>query len=339
MALRFSSFNYLILYVMGAALTTSPVLVIWTGLAAAATWSACVFIVISLHGTITVGSLRLVDARLTTTEQLRIYLDPLFVSIVAYQAQLLVLLLGSSVLAFGVWRSRRSLFERIQIAAERRNLARFLPADLADDLASGPALEAVSRKPVAVLFVDIVGYTAISERMVPEAALTLLSAFRARVAAVVVEHGGTIDKFIGDGVMVTFGTRNDGADIYAEQSLRCTLEIVDDMERWNKGREAANEAPLRVGMGLQCGEMLVGTIGAIERLEHTVLGDAVNVASRLERLTREYGTLALVGEAVFERALRDCGNLDLLERFGPCIRLEIRGRLEAIEGRAMLANQ
>jgi adenylate cyclase len=135
--------------------------------------------------------------------------------------------------------------------------------------------------------------------------------------------------------MATFGTREGETSLDAQSALRCALGAADALERWNAERTARGEDGLRVGIGLQCGEALVATIGTGERLEHTVIGDVVNVASRLERLTRQYGTPLLVSEQVFAAAGREGLDRDLPDRFAVPEPFEIRGRSGRIEARPL----
>ena len=125
------------------------------------------------------------------------------------------------------------------------------------------------------------------------------------MARVVFAHDGTVDKYIGDAIMVHFGTPRPQKDDPV-RALACAAEMIAEVGRWNAERERAGEAPIGIGIGMHYGEVLVGNIGDARRLEYTVLGDTVNVASRLERLTRETGASLVVSDDLV-RAVHGCG--------------------------------
>jgi class 3 adenylate cyclase len=133
----------------------------------------------------------------------------------------------------------------------------------------------------------------------------LLRGFHGRLARVVFAHDGTIDKYIGDAIMVHFGTPRPQKDDPV-RALACAAAMIAEIGRWNAERERAGDAPIGIGIGVHYGEVLVGNIGDARRLEYTVLGDTVNVASRLERLTRETGTSLVVSDELV-RAVHACG--------------------------------
>ncbi len=133
------------------------------------------------------------------------------------------------------------------------------------------------------MFVDVRGFTRLAEEVPPERLADLLAEFRGRVAGAVFAHGGTIDKFIGDGVLAVFGTPEPRPDD-AARALRAAFAVLDAVAGWAPGHRAGGGPA--VGIGLHHGEVFAGVIGRGDLLEHTVIGDTVNVAERLERLTR-----------------------------------------------------
>jgi adenylate cyclase len=137
---------------------------------------------------------------------------------------------------------------------------------------------------VAVLFVDIVGFTAFADARTPDEVVRTLREFHALMEREVFRHSGTLDKYLGDGLMATFGTPFVGkAD--AINALRCAQAMMAAADRWNNQRKAAGEAPIRVSFGLHYGPVVLGDIG-VTCLEFAVIGSTVNAASRLEALTR-----------------------------------------------------
>jgi adenylate cyclase len=177
-----------------------------------------------------------------------------------------------------------------------------------------------------VLFVDIVGFTRLCEELRPERCIALLRSFHARMARCVFAHGGTLDKYIGDGVMATFGTLEPRADD-AARALACAEAMLAEVTRWNAKRVARGAAPVAVGIGLHHGPVTVGNVGDERQLEFTAIGDTVNVANRLERLTREGRGPLVVSQALVE-AVRAAGPAmeRCLHRLQPAGTVRLRGR-------------
>jgi adenylate cyclase len=182
----------------------------------------------------------------------------------------------------------------------RADLARYVSPDVADAMASrsAPDFGAPANRRVAVLFADIIGFTAMAEKLPPERVVALLRSFHTRACNSVFAHGGTLDKFLGDGLMATFGMLAVEEDC-ARRALACACEIQMEIERWCVKREARGAHRIAVAVGVHYGPVVVGNVGADRRLEFTVVGDPVNVANRLERLTRDYGCrIAVSGDAL-----------------------------------------
>jgi adenylate cyclase len=171
---------------------------------------------------------------------------------------------------------------------------KYIPADLVKTLVS-EGIEphpGGSIRPLTVLFADIAGFTGLSERL-GDQIIPLLASYLDTMSREVSGHGGTIDKFIGDAVMAFWGAPAADAD-HAVHACRAALAC----QRALRGSGLADDSgrPLRVRIGVNSGDMLVGNIGSELRLNYTVIGDAVNVASRLEGANKEYGTEIIIGE-------------------------------------------
>lgn len=199
----------------------------------------------------------------------------------------------------------RSLVARAAVAAaQRARLARHFSPNVVRALARrsggrpGPRLQRV-----AVLFVDLRGFTGFTARHSPREIVELLQEFHALVADAVFARDGTLDKYLGDGVMITFGTPEPGADD-PERALDCVLALIRGGETWSRARVAHGREGVRLAIGAQLGEVLVGEFGDARRLEFAVLGDAVNVASRLQEFARDRDAVAALGDD-FVRTLRD----------------------------------
>ena len=189
-------------------------------------------------------------------------------------------------------RARRRRFER-----ERRNLSRYFSPQIAEALAGRDEPYSLEREQMAaVMFVDIRGFTAMAEGLPPEDAIALLRRFHAQVEETVFAEGGTLDKYLGDGAMATFGVPEARGDD-ALAALRAARRLSEAITADNAGDET-----MEIGIGLHHGPVLMGNVGAERRLEFTVVGDTVNVASRLEALTKELGVRVVASDALVSRA-------------------------------------
>lgn len=184
--------------------------------------------------------------------------------------------------------------ERIRV---RATLSRYVSSDVAEELLKDREGLGFGgqRRHITVLFSDIRGFTSISEQIGPEQVVSLLSDYLGQVTHIVFKHGGTIDKFIGDAVFAIFGAPKPYGDD-ALRAVKTGLEMIELVEslgpKWTKviGR------PLKIGVGINSGDAVVGSIGSEIRSEFTAIGDTVNLGSRLEGLTKELGVPMLVSE-------------------------------------------
>jgi adenylate cyclase len=190
--------------------------------------------------------------------------------------------------------------ERRRAAAERAraNLARYFSPNLVSLLADrDEPLGPVRRETVAVLFVDIVGFTRMAEKMAPEAVVSMLRDFHERMAAQIFACGGTIEKYIGDAIFAVFGLPTSGPDD-AVHALCCAGRMLGALDTWNAERGACGEAALAVGIGINYGPAVLGDVGSDQGLSFTVIGDTVNTADRLQKLTRSLQTPLVVADSV-----------------------------------------
>jgi adenylate cyclase len=324
---RLPNFLYFGIFLASMALSYSPTLVIWAGLASIAAWSTGFLWIVSLPGTMPTTSRTQLDTGLSPETIISNFLNPQSVSLTSWYNQLVFLALVTGILALAVWRSRRLVYRRAAAEAERTALSRYFSPNLVQELATrSHELAQPAVQPVAVLFADMVGFTAISERLTPEALVALLREFHGRLVQIAFAHGGTLDKYIGDGIMVHFGTpRPQKQDPI--QALACAGAMIEEIRGWSVDRVERGEVPIEIGIGVHYGEVLVGNIGDARRLEYTVLGDTVNVASRLERLTREAGVPLIVSDDLVV-AVRGCGQDPclMIKDLAPDAERTVRGR-------------
>ncbi len=203
---------------------------------------------------------------------------------------------------YAVYRSIYMIRRIGHVESQKASLARYFSPDVVQEITTQPeVLGSGQRQKVTVLFSDIRNFTRMSEGMDPDALASFLTEYRARMTRTVFENGGTLDKFVGDAVMATFGTPRPasapGAD--SRNAVAAARAMISALESWNAERSAGGLAEVRIGIGIHTGEVFAGTIGSEGRLEYTVIGDAVNTASRIESLCKKFNAVLLISEQVY----------------------------------------
>jgi adenylate cyclase len=221
--------------------------------------------------------------------------------------------------------------DRQRMAAERarNNLSRYFSPNIVELLAAqDEPLGAGRRETVAVLFADIVAFTGMAELMAPEDVLALLREFHTRMTAQIFASGGTVDQYMGDGILAVFGATAASPDD-AASALNCAEMMLQTLERWNHERDEKGDARLDIGIGLNYGPVVLGDVGSEHGMSFTAIGDTVNTAARLQVMTRSLKTQLVVGDAVV-RAIQALSPEVAAERIG---RLEDLGE-HSLRGRA-----
>jgi adenylate cyclase len=154
------------------------------------------------------------------------------------------------------------------------------------------------KRRMSVLFSDIRGFTSISESMSPEDLVVAMNTYLTRMTDIVFEEGGVLDKYIGDAVMAFWNAPLDQPD-HAFHAVKTALAMQEAVGHMNRDKELPGGLPIKIGIGINTGDMIVGNMGSETRFDYTVIGDNVNLASRLEGLTKEYGVGILVTEATY----------------------------------------
>jgi adenylate cyclase len=327
MRVRGPEFLYLVLLIVGAALSYSPLQVLWTGFWSIAAWSAGVILVGMRSDTV----LYRADAATSPQALLQILLDPHFVGYFQLLNQVVLTAIATAVLAAAVWRSRALLLRQTRAEIARADLARYVSPDVADAIIATHAAQAdgfgaPTNRNVAVLFADVVGFTSLSERMAPDRVVLLLRSLHERGSGVVFAHEGSLDKYLGDGFLATFGGISSQPDA-AARAIRCAVALQAEIDRWNAKRQRRGAVPVQLSVGVHYGPVVVGNIGSAQRLEFTVVGDTVNIASRLETLTRKLGCRVAASDAALtEAALHD----PALPRFESAGDRQLDGREQTI---------
>ena len=195
--------------------------------------------------------------------------------------------------------------ERLEKLRTRRTLERYVSKNLVAEILENPdsyysSLRGV-RVPVTILFSDLIGFTTLTEKADPEALVAQLNEYLSGMTSEIFSNGGTLDKFIGDAIMAVWGNvRSLGTAEDAKCCARAALGMRRQLSQLNQMWREQGRMGLGMGIGVNHGEVIVGNIGSHERMDPTVIGDAVNLASRLEGLTRIYGVDMLVGASVAE---------------------------------------
>jgi adenylate cyclase len=208
-------------------------------------------------------------------------------------------------------------------ALVRSNFERYFAPDVAAEIIrqKTPIQPGGERRAITVLFADIRGFTAIAERMSPDAIASMLTEYFSEMVDVIFEHGGALDKFIGDALMALWGAplARDSDPRRALQAARAMQQAVDALNaRWN----ADGRPSIGVGIGINYGEVFVGNIGSLRRLEYTVIGDAVNVA---QRLSGQAAAGEILVSDAFRRASGYAGDAEQQPALG------LRGKSRAVE--------
>jgi adenylate cyclase len=325
MKLRPPAFPFFLMLIAWATFTLSPWLVLAAGFIVVATWGVGVAIV-AFRADSLLG-FGLPDG---TNAAIARYLDPHFVDVAAWASGAVTACLIAGILAVVVGRTQHLVHAQARIERARDNLARHVSANLVEELTEvdepfGP----VRTQEVAILFADVVGFTGLCEGLSPAAVIGMLRGFHECMADCVFEHGGTLDKFVGDSVMATYGTPRPGPRD-AANALACARSMLERLKAWNVTRRACGEPALRAGIGLHFGPVVLGNIGNKRRLEFAVLGDTVNTASRLEALTRGLGTSLVASQALIERVLEQVGEQAIadMRRLAP---VTVRGRAQTVD--------
>ena len=326
---RFDGFVFFFLLFAGVLHSYSPRLVLWSGLSIALCWAGALALAVQAPGVVTEFSLPGLDGMPRLGAVMRAQ-EPDFIEVTHRVQEMLIAVLVAVIAAFAVAHSRRLVIESVRAERARDNLVRYFSPAVAAELARDDHdLGAARRGHAAVLFADIVGFTRLSESIGPEGTIGLLRHWHGLLGDIVFRHDGTLDKYIGDGLMATFGTPHPGPDD-ASRALAAALEMVESA-RPSRGAQPLDSSPavsVRIAVGVHYGPVILGDIGNARRLEFAVLGDTVNVASRLESLTRELKVDLVASGDLVARAREEGGSTD---RLAPLGMRTLRGRTEPVE--------
>ena len=330
MIFRFDTFPYFFIILALATLAYSWRTILTMGSVVVVIWALAV-LGVALFGSTDPELGARVAAAFAGMPSLRGIVDPNSVVWSIRVQEMLLFFLVAAILALRGQRSNALLIRQAGIAAERANLSRYFPPSMVDELAAARNdVGAVRSQDVAVLFADIVGFTQLAERETPETVMQLLRRCHGVIEHAIFSNGGTLDKYLGDGVMATFGTPRISPTDCAN-ALAAARDIVQGMAAANTELAAAGLPTLSISVGVHFGPAILGNIGTERRLEFATLGDTVNVASRLEAATRALGCRIVASDAVVSRVGDAGGGNGVPDGFRRVPALALRGREAPID--------
>ena len=285
---------YVFIFIALRALRFEVRFVVLAGIVAAAGWTLLALYAVSGR-----------DGMAMITRDYVLYMTSNSVLIGAEIDKIVSILTVTAILAVAIGRARRLLVKAVVDGAAAHDLSRFFAPEIARQITASEqevkAGEGQARD-AAILFSDIRGFTVFAKTVKPDVLMRALADYQALIVPIIQKHGGSIDKFMGDGIMATFGAAVT-APTHAADALLAVEEIMRASADWNSRRLAEGQPELRVGAACVAGPIIFGAVGDATRLEYTVIGDAVNLAAKLEKHTKEEKVRALTDSRTYEAAL------------------------------------
>jgi adenylate cyclase len=245
------------------------------------------------------------DPRTEITRDFREYAMSYTILLGAEFDKVVSLLMVTVILAIALQRARKLLLRATAEQVAAAELSRFFAPEVAGRIRASEAAIQPGQAEVreaAIVMVDLRGFTPLSHQLPPRAVMALLSDYQSRVAAALGQHGGSIDKFMGDGILASFGAVRP-SPTFAADALRAVEALLEATEAWVLERHAAGLPAPRVGAAVASGPVMFGAIGDSSRLDYTIIGDPVNLAAKLEKHTKAEGARALCQEGTYRAAL------------------------------------
>ena len=292
--LKVPTLLYVFLFIALRALRFEARFVLFTGLAAVAGWIALVLYVLSGKG----GP---EDVR---TDEFVEYMTSNVLLVHAEVDKIIAILLTTIVLAVAIARARHLLVRAVSEGAAARDMSRFFDPGVADRIRSAHSVVKAGDgelRDATILTVDLRGFTRLSTELAPDEIMKLLLDYQGRICPAIVGNGGSIDKFLGDGILASFGAVTPSPTAAAD-ALRAADAVLDAARGWAAERRAAGRPPLAIGLALAAGPVVFGAVGDGERLEFTVIGDAVNFTAKLEKHNKDEATVALTDAKTYALA-------------------------------------
>lgn len=203
----------------------------------------------------------------------------------------------------------------------------YLTREVSEEILNGRVKLGGDYFEATIMFTDIRNFTSMSEKMSPEEVLSFLNSYMEKMIDVIVKHGGIIDKFMGDGILATFGVPV-RTDNHPKQAILAALDMKKALSILNEIREKEGNEPIKIGIGVHTGLVIAGNIGNNYKTEYTIIGDTVNLASRIEGLTKEYKSSILISGATYDlipESLKNTLKMDVIPQ------VSVRGKSDTVQ--------
>ena len=285
---------YVFIFIALRALRFEAHYVIAAGIVAAVGWTA-----MAAYAAIAAGGREMI------TKDYIGYLTSNSILIGAEFDKIITILTVTAIIAVALARARRLLVKAVAQGTAARDLSRFFSPEIARQIIAAEQEVTVGKgqhRTAAILMVDIRGFTQLTSVIKPDDLICILADYQALMVPIIQRHGGTIDKFLGDGIMVSFGAAV-SSQAFAADALETVDEIMTAADSWSAELQANNQPPLKIGAAVTTGRIIFGAVGDASRMEYTVIGDAVNLAAKLEKHTKSERVRALCSGSAFEIAL------------------------------------
>lgn len=290
--LKVPTFTYIFVFIAVRALRFDPRFVLSQGIIAAVGWLVMVLYAIKDSGTSII------------TRSFVEYLTGNLVLIGAELDKIFTILLCTAVLWLAILRARRILVVAVREGAARRDMDRYFGAGVAEAITSNETAAAAgdaTGRDAAILMLDLRGFTRFASNHEAADVVATLTEYHRIVVPIVERHGGVVDKFLGDGVMATFGALQPSTTA-ARDSLTALMEVMEAGEAWDRSLAERGFEPMPINGAAVAGRVVAATLGNEHRLEFTVIGGAANLAAKLEKHNKTVATRALTDDETFERA-------------------------------------
>jgi adenylate cyclase len=273
---------YVFIFIALRALRFEPRYVLRTGLAAAVGWTILLLYALYAGG-----------GEPPVTRDYVAYLTGNLILLGGEIDKILAILVVTGLLTAAQLRGRKLLLQAVADAHAHAELSRFFAPEIAQKIASGEASAGAGEEVTAsVLYIDIRDFTALSNRVTPGELMGLLADYQSRMTPVIAAHGGTVERFTGDGVMASFGAIKSRPD-YALCAVRAAEAVLREADAWAEALKAAGREPVRIGLALTTGRLILGAVGGGGRFEYTLVGEPANRAAKIEKHNKDFGCRAL----------------------------------------------
>ncbi|MDH4173299.1 MAG: adenylate/guanylate cyclase domain-containing protein [Betaproteobacteria bacterium] len=291
--LKAPTFAYFFIFIALRTLSFSPATVLLAGACAALGWLALLLYALGAPGGMELVTRNYVE-----------YMTAARILIGGEVDKIVSLLLVSGLLALAVLRSRQLLEQAATVQAAAAQMVRYFPPEVAEQLIQADELLKPGygeAREAAAMFIDLRGFTRLSETLTPKELIALVGEFQHLAVPIIQRHHGAVITYLGDGIMVTFGAVRP-TQTYAADALRCTEALIDRIGHWVAQSCARADCTPEVGIGVDVGTVICGTVGDEGKLEYAVLGEPVNHAAKLQVHTKETGVRALTTRLSLDKA-------------------------------------